>query len=138
MTDAESGATESPASRATWLADWSRGLLSAWRERRVARRASRESLRLYREIEAAQPELPAVARYRTVVARRTGLDEHGVRRVLEQAEDSFASWPVERPLRFRDVVQYLVVHECLQADPSLIGTRTRLTTIIAEVIPDNL
>ena len=122
----------------SWLAQASRGVLLAWRERRVARRTSRESLQLYRELEATRPELSAVARYEQVIARRTGLDGAGVRQVLQHAEDSFASWPVERPLRFRDVVQYLVVHECLTADASAVGTRTRLTTIIAEVIPRDL
>jgi hypothetical protein len=124
--------------RESWLAGFSRGVLGGWRERRVARRASVESLKLYRELEATRPELSAIARYEQVVARRTGLDGDGVRRVLRRAEDSFASWPVERPLKFRDVVQYLVVHECLNADPSVVGTRTRLTTIIAEVIPRDL
>lgn len=122
----------------SWLAGLSRGVLGGWRERRVARRTSVESLQLYREIEALRPELPAIARYEQVVARHTGLDGEGVRRVLRRAEDSFASWPIERPLKFRDVVQYLVVHECLSADPSIVGTRTRLTTIIAEVIPKDL
>jgi hypothetical protein len=122
----------------SWLAGLSRGVLGGWRERRVARRTSVESLQLYRELEAMRPELPAIARYEQVVARRTGLDGEGVRRVLRRAEDSFASWPIERPLKFRDVVQYLVVHECLNADPSIVGTRTRLTTIIAEVIPKDL
>ena len=121
-----------------WLAGLSRGVLGGWRERRLARRTSVESLRLYRELEAARPELPAIVRYEEVVARRTGLDGDGVRRVLKRAEDSFAAWPVERPLKFRDVVQYLVIHECLNAEPSIVGTRTRLTTIIAEVIPKDL
>jgi hypothetical protein len=121
-----------------WFDDLKREVFGVWRERRVARRTSVESLRLYRELESTRPDLEPVARYREFVARRTGLDEAGVREVLRQAEDSFASWPVERPLRFRDVVQYLVVHECLKADPSVVGTRTRLTTIIAELIPENL
>jgi len=122
----------------SWLAGLSREMLGGWRERRVARRTSVESLELYRELEAARPELPAIERYEQVVARRTGFDGDGVRRVLRRAEDSFASWPVERPLKLRDVVQYLVVHECLNADPSIVGVRTRLTTIIAEVIPKDL
>ena len=122
----------------SWLAGLSRGVLGSWRERRVARRASVESLRFYRELEAAHPGRSAASRYEAVVARRTGLDCAGVRQVLRRAEDSFASWPVERPLRLRDVVQYLVVHECLAADPSAVGTRSRLTTIIAEVIPRDL
>jgi hypothetical protein len=127
-----------PGQPGRWFDGLTREVLGGWRERRVARRTGLESLRLYRELESARPELEPAARYREFVARRTGLDEAGVRAVLRQAEDSFASWPVERPLRFRDVVQYLVVHECLKENPAAAGTRTRLTTIIAEVIPGNL
>ena len=137
MADAQARVSGIPTGE-SWLAAWSRGVLGGWRERRVARRTSVESLQLYRELEATEPELPAIARYEQVVARRTGLDGEGVREVLQRAEESFASWPVERPLKFRDVVQYLVVHECLNSDPSIVGTRTRLTTIIAEVIPRDL
>jgi hypothetical protein len=120
-----------------WFESLTREVFGPWRERRVAHRTSVESLRLYRELESAHADLTSAARYGEIVARRTGLDQAGVRRVLRQAEDSFARWPVERPLKLRDVVQVLVVHECLRADPSAIGTRTRLTTIIAEVIPGN-
>jgi len=124
--------------RAGWLEGWPLQFLGAWHERRNARRSSVESLRLFRELAATQPALTGLARYEEVVARRTGLPREDARRVLRRAEDSFARWPVERPLKFRDVVQYLVVHECLNADPSVVGTRTRLTTIIAEVIPVHL
>jgi hypothetical protein len=110
----------------------------AWRERALARRLSRDLLRVYRESEAAMPELTGFARYRDVAARQTGLDEIGVRTILERAESSFASWPVERPLTFRDVVQYLVVHRCLDADPAAPGVRSRLATIVADEIPPSL
>jgi hypothetical protein len=112
--------------------------LRTWRERVLARRTSRDLLRAYREIQAAQPETDAVARYRQVIARQMGTDESGVRRILERAEQSFASWPVERPLTFRDVVEYLVVHVCLNAEPAAPGIRSPLARIIAEEIPVDL
>jgi len=114
------------------------GILRIWRERVLARRTSRDLLRIYRELEAVQPETDAVARYRQVIARQTGLDEGGVRRMLEHAQDSFASWPVERTLTFRDVVQYLVAVVCLNADPAAPGIRARLGPIIAAEIPADL
>ncbi|MBS0374304.1 MAG: hypothetical protein JSR73_06960 [Proteobacteria bacterium] len=134
MSDADFGR----GGEARWWTAWPRAMLGDWRELRVARRESHESLRAYRDVEAAQPGLAGLERLGAVVARRTGLDAAGVSRVLRHAEESFASWPTERPLRLRDVVQYLVVEECLRADPTRVGTRTRLTTVIAEVIPDNL
>ena len=99
---------------------------------------SRESLRIYRELEVASPELTGVPRYHAIVARQTGLDDFGVREILERAEVSFASWPIERPLKFRDVVQYIVATRCLNADASALGIRSRLTTIVAEEIPGEL
>jgi hypothetical protein len=110
----------------------------SWRERVLARQTSRESLRVYREVEEAHPELTGPTRYKAVVARQTGLDEADVETILERAEMSFASWPVERPLKFRDVVQYLVVHQHLNANPAALGVCSRLTTIIAEEIPQEL
>lgn len=133
MDDTVGGAT-----RPRWKDPWARNLFGAWHERRVARRACEESLRLYRQIEQSQPELTDLGRYERLVAARAGLDAQGAREVLRRAEDSFASWPVERPLKLRDVVQYLVVQECLSADPAALGARSRLLTVVAEVIPDDL
>lgn len=135
MNDGDFGGGESEAS---WWTSWPRAMLGDWRDLRVARRESLESLQAYRDVEATQPQLESRERLGAVVARRTGLDAAGVGDVLRHAEESFASWPIERPLRLRDVVQYLVVEKCLRADPTRVGTRTRLTTVIAEVIPDDL
>ena len=112
--------------------------LRTWRERVTARQMSRESLRVYREVEQSAPELTGVTRYREIIARQTGLDDAGVSEILERAESSFASWPVARPLKFRDVVQYIVARQCLNADTTALGIRSRLTTIIAEEIPGEL
>jgi hypothetical protein len=113
-------------------------LLKVLRDRRRARRTCIDALQLYREVAATCPDLSNVARYAEVVARHTGADPHGARVIIERAEDSFASWPVERPLNFRDVVQYLVVCECLHADPRSVGTSARLAAVIGKVIPDHL
>jgi hypothetical protein len=110
----------------------------AWRERVLARRTSRELLRANRESEAAKPELTGFARHRGVAARQAGRDEIGVQTILERAASSVASWPAERPPTFRDVVQYLIVHRCLDADPATPGVRSRLGTIVAEEIPSGL
>jgi hypothetical protein len=114
------------------------GFLRTWRERVLARQTCRESLRIYRELQATRSELTGVARYQEVVARQTGLDEKGAKKLVELAEDSFASWPVERPLTFRDVVQYLVADQILTADPTVPGTRSRLTAIVVDEIPQEL
>ncbi len=123
--------------QSSWLDAMVPDLYRTWRERSIARQTSRTALQLYHEVEATQPEVRGVSRYREVVARHTGADEQRVRRIIAGAESSFAIWPVERPLKFRDVVQYLVVYECLEAAPRALGTRSRLTGIIEQEIPDH-
>ena len=110
----------------------------ARRERVLARRLSRESLRIFRSVETQLPQLTGAPRYRAVIARQAGLDEDGARRFIERAEDTFASWPEERPIRFRDVVQYLVVERWLAIDPGAQGFRSDLAAIVAKEIPEDL
>jgi hypothetical protein len=132
------GAMHADDDRAGWFDGLAVGIVRMWRERATARQISRESLRIYREVEQSYPQLTGVTRYREIVARQTGLDDPSVGDILERAEISFASWPVVRPLKFRDVVQYLVASQCLSADTATPGIRSRLTTIIAREIPGEL
>jgi hypothetical protein len=138
MAEKGSGPTQADASRARWIDGIAVDIVRTWRERVTARQISREALRIYREVEESYPELIGVPRYREIVARQTGLDDSSVSEILERAESSFASWPVERPLKFRDVVQYIVASQCLNAEVRVLGIRSRLTTIIAEEIPGDL
>lgn len=121
----------------SWIDLVSMGVLRTWRERTYARETSRRALQVYRQVAEKQPELLGVQRYREVVARQTGLDDTGVRRILNGAEHSFAAWPKERPLRFRDVVQYLVISKCLSEQPSEILGRSRLAAIVEAEIPEH-
>ena len=138
MPEKGSGPTQADGARARWIDGIAIDIVRTWRERVTARQLSRESLRIYREVEESNPELTGVSRYREVVARQTGLDDAGVRELLGGAETSFASWPVERQLRLRDVVQYLVASQCLSADATALGIRSRLARIIAREIPNKL
>jgi hypothetical protein len=113
-------------------------LLRSHRERSLARNRSRDLMRDYLNVAAASPGLHGVDQYRAVLARQPGLNPDAIEKVIRGAEDSFAIWPVERPLKFRDVVQYLIVVDCLKANPDTTGVRSRLTTIIAEEVPDEI
>ena len=124
--------------RRRWLGSWTRGIYAGWRERRVARNTSRVSLRVFREVEAQSPELSGVERYEEVVVRQTGLDRTRARDLVRNAEDSFAAWPNERPVILRDVVQYLVVLQCLDAAPKALGVRASVAKTVAGLIPGNL
>jgi hypothetical protein len=122
----------------SWIGRIATELRRLWNEKQTARELSRDCLRLYQEVGEAAPQLPAYERYREVVARQTGLDEDSVRRILEGATTSYAQWPHDRDLQFRDVVQYLVALRCLDGEAGAEGIRSRLESVIREEIPAEL
>jgi hypothetical protein len=111
--------------------------LLPWRERRYADRISKEMLRLYRRVAS---DCSATARreiYRRVVMIRTGADADEARAILVRAEQSFATWPADRELRFGDVVHYLAVSEYL-ALGNRTSTRIDMGRVINDEIPKHL
>jgi hypothetical protein len=112
--------------------------LRLMRERRHVKRTCRDCLALYRRVAAQGANTTAAERYAEVIASRTGADANGVTTILRRAEESFAAWPNERPLTFRDVVQYLAVTERLGDSLSESGVRAHVAVIVARLIPANL
>ena len=110
--------------------------LRVMRERQHVKRTCRDCLAFYRQ--AQRSNTTAAERYAHVVASRTGADANGVNTILRRAEESFAAWPNERPLTFRDVVQYLAVTERLGDILSESGVRAHVSKIVATLIPANL
>jgi hypothetical protein len=131
---------EHPTPALNWFDDTLQQLnfLTALRGRNQIRRTCVEMLQLYREAAAELPHTSGITRYERVVARRTGADPSGASTIMHRAEESFASWPVERAVNFRDVVQYLAMTECIRAYPSAKGLRARVGGIVAELIPADL
>lgn len=78
--------------------------LAAARERYSIKRTCNDLMKLYRESERVHPAATVMVRYAAIVAERTGADKREVDRRLQRVEESFATWPVERPIDFRDVV----------------------------------
>jgi hypothetical protein len=124
----------------SWLDDAIRrfGFLSTMREIHHVKRACRECLQLYRQVEQENAGATAAERYAYVVARRTGADIDGVKSIIRHVEDSFAVWPIERPVNFRDVVQYLAITECLSEAESASGVRAEVSSVVAKLIPESL
>ncbi len=58
--------------------------------------------------------------------------------ILHHAGESFCSWPAWHDLRFRDVVQYVVVYEYLRSHKEKVGTQTRMGATVARIIPRDL
>ena len=124
----------------SWLDDAIRrfGFLSTMREIHHVKRACRECLQLYRQVEQEKAGSTAAERYAYVVARRTGADIDGVKSIIRHVEDSFAVWPIERPMNFRDVVQYLAITECLSEAVSASGVRAEVSSVVSKLIPETL
>ena len=114
------------------------GRLTAWREWRYAKRSGQTALDLYRRLRAEQPELSGKELYEAFVCRRNGIGPSDARTILLRAETSFAAWPNERDLIFRDVVEYLVISEYLVSNPDRAGTTIYMTHVLAQMIPKEL
>lgn len=112
--------------------------LAAWRERRYVARRCRELLALLRGVQQSHPGLDGPALYRRVVALALGGDEATVERVLRHAEENFATWPVSRPLTFRDVAHHLAVAEYFAQHAGTQQMRAELKRVVDETIPGDL
>ena len=107
-------------------------------EKRFARHASRELLDLFWLEQREHPELSGRSLYEAVVARRLGPNAARAAEVIRHAEESFTDWPIERELRFRDVVHYLIFDEYTHRAKARQGTRTNIGDTVARIIPEDL
>ena len=112
MSDAD-GAPWATGRSGRWALRFPIDVLRGLRQRVTAYETTRSCLRLHREVQRDLPHLSGSLLYQEVVRRFTGLDEKGSLDVLARAEVSYANWPVERDLRFQDVVQYLAAQRCI-------------------------
>jgi len=119
---------------------WFAPLFAGWREKHHAAKTSRQMLELYRSLSAAGgPGLGKEQLYRRVVMARLRVTPAAADKVLARATESFATWPVERALTFRDVVHYLAVADYLASNDGVAEwTRENLGRVVSEYIPDNL
>ena len=93
----------------------------------------------YKRVRGEEPHLTGRPLYQQVIVRRSGLGDEAARRLLRRAYQSFCEWPVERKLRFRDVVHYVVVDEYMRSQlTDFGGTYTDMRRVVASIIPDHL
>lgn len=109
----------------------------AWRERRFAARCARDMLELHCKLSTRYPELKGTSLYRRVVASRVG-DDMVAETVLQHAQQSFAIWPVERALNFRDVVHYVAVSEFIKTHKRAGWVHADMRRIVEAMIPQDL
>ena len=113
-------------------------VLLAWRERRFASGVCRDMLRRHAETASRHPGLLGPALYHRIVADRHGGSDLLADTILERAGQSFAEWPISRPLSFRDVVHYVAVLEFVAANRSAHWIHADLKRLVNETIPHAL
>ena len=107
-------------------------------EKWYAWRTSHEMLRWYQRVSGEEPHLTRTTLYREIVVRRLELDIGAARDLLQRVRQSFCEWPHQRELRFRDVVNYLVVDEYMQGNVTNVGMYTDTRRIVSGIIPSHL
>lgn len=112
--------------------------MHAWRERRYARECARDMLTHHRAVSTQYPELKGASLYRRIVAARLGGDTLAAQAVLEHATQSFAIWPVERPLNFRDVVHYLAVSQYVATHPGTRWVHADIKRVVETLVPSTM
>ncbi len=100
-------------------------------------RVCREMLALHEAVAGTRPGIGRRERYRRTVMARTGATPAEAEEVLERAEESFACWPVSRPLTFCDVVHYVAVMERF-GNGSGSSTRIAIGRVVADHVPNDL
>jgi len=117
-----------------------RSLLGQRREEKLARSISLEALDGFRRIHAALPHLTGEVLYAEVMSARFGVDEATARQLVAGARESYADWPVERDVKFSDVVHYFVAERCLKE----LGPREapwvhgRIGEVVRDIVPAKL
>ena len=113
-------------------------LVAAWRELRFAKKDGHLALGLYQRLRVQRPELAGRALYEAFVCQRNAIGPSAAQVILQRAEASFAVWPNDRGLIFRDVVQYLVISEYLASHPKRGGTTINMARTISRLISERL
>jgi transposase-like protein len=133
------GAHPPPREKPGWARKLLGPLIVGWQEKQYAAKTSRELLKLYGKISSERPGITKLELYRQIVMARTGGTLAAANAVLARATESFATWPVERALTFRDVVHYLAVSDYLATNAEAADwTRENLGRVVASLIPENL
>lgn len=114
------------------------GLLSRWREKRFALACCREMLQLHDAIARHRPDLRGEALYRHVLAQRLGSDGPAVEKMIQGATESYASWPVERALTFRDIVRFVAVSEFIGLHRDTPWVHDGLKHLVDDAVPSRL
>jgi len=112
--------------------------LAPFHQRRFTRRVSRELLILFRSKRPPGPGTRDRRRYGTLVQDRLLVDAQEAESLLRRAEESFASWPVERDLTLRDVVHMIAIREFGERFGTRRWIQAEMGRVVASQIPQDL
>ena len=101
---------------------------------------SQQALDALRDVRVAAPDLAGDALYERILSARFGLDGSDARELVEGARESYAEWPVERELKFSDVVHYLVTVRCLDEQEPEETHRIdgKIGQVVRSIIPEHV
>jgi len=114
------------------------GVVANWIERRNARQASAALLNLFWKVRRMRPQLAGRPLYEAVVAEHLGSGSGPAALAVSRADASFAQWPRERDVRFRDVVHLLVFEECARQSKGGEALRTMIGRVVDQIVPADL
>jgi hypothetical protein len=108
---------------------------AAHAERDYAQRQCALLLEIYEHVHNEHSELDGDELYARVVAYGLDCDLTTARSIVLGADRSFAQWPTERDVTFRDVVSFLLMNQLLPAHSQTLGVLANVTTIVTAAIP---
>ena len=101
-------------------------------------RISRRLLNAFWIVRGKHPALSGVALYEQVIADLGAFVSESPNIVVRHAQDSFAAWPAERPLRLRDIAHYVAYSSYVNFHPDSHGTRSDIRKMVEWVIRETL
>jgi hypothetical protein len=100
-------------------------------------RTSRQLCHWYRLTQRDQKkELSRRCLYIQIMHRRSALSTDAAIELIDRAEESYCEWPTKRPLRYRDLVRYIVIDD-LMRQSARGGVRANVAAVVARVVPMN-
>jgi hypothetical protein len=99
-------------------------------------RRSRQLCHWYRLTQRDESELSGRSLYIQIMRRRSALSLEAANDLVNQAEESYCEWPRKRPLRYRDLVSYIVIYDLIR-EGARGGVGANVARVVARVVPTN-
>ena len=116
--------------------------LAGWRvsrgERAYARRQCTLLLQIYEQLRTEHSSLDGDELYARIVEHGLDCDPTAARSIVLGADRSYAQWPTERDVTFRDVATFLLMNQLLPPHSKTLGIQANVMAIVASTISPRL